>query len=119
MNHIFSRLILLILMVGAASALEAQPVYLPVNAPFPQEIIMATMKAHPELQKLGLHAIPPGFSDYAIIASNFPSKIGKKSSDADRVVVKSGKPAVQPNDRGKFFDLCLPFDDAKGVRIGI
>ena len=119
MNHIFSRLILLILMVGAASALEAQPVYLPVNAPFPQEVVMATMKAHPELQKLGLHAIPPGFSDYAIIASSFPSKIGKKSSDADLVVVKSGKPTVKANEKGKFFDLCLPFDDAKGVRIGI
>src|SRR5262245_3218262 len=119
MNHIFSRLILLIIMVGAASALAAQPVYLPGNAPFPQEVVMATMKAHPELQKLGLHAIPPGFSDYAIIASSFPSKIGKKSSDADLVVVKSGKPTVKANEKGKFLDLCLPFDDAKGVRIGI
>src|SRR5215475_11169476 len=119
MNHIFSRSILLILMVGAASALAAQPVYLPVNAPFPQEVVMTTMKAHPELQKLGLHAIPPGFSDYAIIASSFPSKIGKESSDTDLVVVKSGKPTVKANEEGKFFDLCLPFDDAKGLRIGI
>jgi hypothetical protein len=100
----------------AACVLWAQPVYLPVNAPFPQELVLATKKAHPEIQKLGLHGIPPGFSDYAIIAGNFPSKVGKKSSDADLAVVKSGKPAVQPNDRGKFFDLCLPFDDANGKR---
>ncbi|MBO0723195.1 MAG: hypothetical protein J2P41_20395, partial [Blastocatellia bacterium] len=119
MNIIFSRLILLIFTLGAASALAAQTVYLPVNAPFPQEVVKATMKAHPELQKLGLHAIPPGFSDYAIIASSFPSKIGKKSSDADLAVVKSGKPTVKTNEKGKFFDLCLPFDDAKGIRLGI
>lgn len=73
----------------------------------------------PELQKLGLHAIPPGFNDYAIIASSFPSKIGKKSSEADLAVVKSGKPTVQSNDPGKFFDLCLPMDDRNGDRIGI
>src|SRR5262249_58278431 len=80
---------------------------------------MATMEAHPELQKLGLHAIPPGFSDYAIIANTFPSKIGKKSSEGDLAVIKSGKPTVKAKEKGKFFDLCLPFDDAKGLRIGI
>jgi len=103
----------------AGAVLAAQPAYLPVNAPFAQQVVTAIKKAHPELQKLGLHAIPPGFQDYAIIASNFPSKIGKRSSDADLAVVKSGKPAVQSNDKGKFFDLCLPMSGADGKSAGI
>ncbi|HXA50134.1 MAG TPA: hypothetical protein VNV86_07520 [Candidatus Acidoferrum sp.] len=104
---------------GAASAMLAQSIYLPVNAPFPQNLIVTTKNAHPELQKLGLHAIPPGFSDYAIIANNFPSKVGKKSSAADLAVVKSGKSVVQRNDKGAFFDLCLPMSRQDGKPIGI
>jgi hypothetical protein len=108
-----------ILLAATACSLLAQPEYLPVNAPFAQKLVMATKEAHPELQKLGLHAIPPGFVEYTIVASNFSSKIGKKSSEADLAVVKSGKPTVESNDRGKFFDLCLPIDDRNGQRIGI
>jgi DNA-binding beta-propeller fold protein YncE len=109
----------LFLFAGAASALLAQSVYLPVSAPFAQQLIVAVKAAHPEIQKLGLHAIPPGFHEYAIIANNFPSKIGKRSSEADLAVVNSGKATVQKNERGKFFDLCLPIDDAGGNRLGI
>src|SRR5258708_1475511 len=104
---------------GAASAMMAQSIYLPVNAPFPQNLVITTKKAHPELQKLGLHAIPPGFSDYAIIANNFPSKVGKKSSAADLAVVNSGKSVVQRNEKGAFFDLCLPMSRQDGKPIGI
>ena len=93
--------------VATAAAAAAQTVYFPVNAPYAQDLVVATKNAHPELQKLGLHAIPPGQSDYAIIANAITSKIGKKSSAADLTVVRTGKATVKRDEAGKFFDLCL------------
>ncbi len=112
---------LLSLMLTAAfsTTLSAQTVYVPVNAPYAQDLVVATKNAHPELQKLGLHAVPPQQHDYAIIANSIPSKIGKKSSAADLSVLTSGKPTVKRDDRGKFFDLCLPISDAAGNPLGI
>jgi hypothetical protein len=99
--------------------LHAASVYVPVNAPYAQDLVVKTKNAHPELQKLGLHAIPPGQPDYAIIASPITSKIGKKSSEADLSVLTSGKPTVEPNEKGQFYDLCLPISDAAGRPLGI
>jgi DNA-binding beta-propeller fold protein YncE len=110
---------ILMLAVAVPAALPAQSTYIPVNAPYAQSLVVATKNAHPELQKLGLHAIPPGQSDYAIIANAILSKIGKKSSAPDLVVRTSGKPRVERNDKGKFYDLCLPISDAAGNSIGI
>lgn len=109
-----------LIMLGAAvtAALPAQAVYVPVNAPFAQDLLIAEKKAHPELQKLGLHAIPPGQQDYAIIANPIPSKIGKKSSADDLTVVTSGKPFLKADEKGKFYDLRLPISDASGNPIG-
>ena len=100
------------LAAAVACGLFAQSVYLPVNAPYAQSLVIATKNAHPELQKLGLHAIPPGQSDYAIVANAIPSKIGKKSSAPDLAVLSSGKASVKRDETGKFFDLCLPISDA-------
>jgi hypothetical protein len=110
---------LLILSAAFAAVLTAQTTYVPVNAPYAQNVVVATKNAHPELQKLGLHAVPPGQSDFAIIANAITSKIGKKSSAADLTVVTSGKPTVKRDEPGKFFDLCLPMSDASGRPFGI
>jgi DNA-binding beta-propeller fold protein YncE len=98
---------------------SAQAVYVPVYAPYAQQLVLATKKSHAELQKLGLHAIPPGEKDYAIIANGIPSKIGKKSSEGDLKVVQSGAPTVKRDEKGKFFDLCLPIADAANNVFGI
>jgi hypothetical protein len=103
----------------AAAALAAQTVYIPVNAPYAQSLIVEIKNGHPELQKLGLHAIPPGATDYAIVANNIPSKIGKKSSASDLTVLQTGKATVKRDEPGKFFDLCLPIADSAGHPIGI
>jgi hypothetical protein len=108
----------LTLLLAAAAALAAQAIYLPVNAPYAQSLVVATKNAHPELQKLGIHAIPPGATDYAIVANAITSKIGKKSSAADLTVVHTGKPTVKRDEAGKFFDLCLPISDSAGRPIG-
>ncbi len=110
---------LAIAVISSTAVLMPQTIYLPVNAPFAQDLVSAEIKAHPELQKLGLHAIPPGQQDYAIIANTFPSKIGKKSSAGDLSVLTSEKSTVKNDEKGKFYDLCLPVSDAAGHTIGI
>lgn len=110
--------ILMLVAIGPL-ALPAQTIYVPVNAPFAQELLVTTKKAHPELQKLGLHAIPPDQQDYAIIANPVPSKIGKKSSAGDLSVLSTGKPFAEPDEKGKFYDLRLPISDALGHPLGI
>ncbi len=70
-------------------------------------------------KKLGLHAIPPGQHDYAIVANAITSKIGKKSSAADLTVLQTGKATVKRDDAGKFFDLCLPIADSSGRPVGM
>jgi DNA-binding beta-propeller fold protein YncE len=109
----------LALAASVSISLPAQTAYVPVNAPYAQSLLVATKKAHPELQKLGLHAIPPEQQDYVIIANPITSKIGKRSSAADLSVLTSGKSTVKPDDKGKFFDLCLPIADAAGTPLGI
>jgi DNA-binding beta-propeller fold protein YncE len=109
----------LMLAAAVSISLPAQTAYLPVNAPYAQDLLVATKNAHPELQKLGLHAIPPKQQNYVIIANPITSKIGKRSSEADLSVLTSGKPTVQRNDKEKFFDLCLPISDAAGIPLGI
>jgi DNA-binding beta-propeller fold protein YncE len=114
-----TKLLQYLITAGAVYVLSAQAEYVPVNAPYAQNLVLAAKKAHPELQKLGLHAIAPGQQDYAIVGNNFPSKIGKKSSASDLAVIKSGKPSIRNNEAGRFFDLCLPLSDVEGRPIGI
>jgi DNA-binding beta-propeller fold protein YncE len=99
--------------------LAAQPANIAISAPYAQNLIVATKAAHPELQKLGLHVIPPGRGDYFIIANAIPGKIGKQSSAADVSVITSQKPSVKKVEKGEFFDLGLPISDAAGRPIGM
>jgi hypothetical protein len=99
---------------GAASA----PARIPVDAPFAQRLVVKTKAAHPEIQKLGLHATPPGQTMSAIIASNFPEKIGKVSSPRDLQLVAGGQPQAVRIDNGKFWDTFVPIHDRSDTVIG-
>jgi DNA-binding beta-propeller fold protein YncE len=91
-----------------------------VSAPTAQKLADEAMSAHPEIQKIGLHVTPPGSPDNIIIAANIASKIGKKSSDADMDVARSGKPTVaKVTGASPFYDLALPLQDAVGKSIGM
>jgi hypothetical protein len=90
-----------------------------VKAPFAQYLITSAMSAHPELQKMGIHVIPPGAQDDIIIACSVPSKIGKKSSIADLQVEHSGKPTVKTVTDKQFYDLALPLSDAQNHSVGM
>ncbi len=106
----------------AASAAPPSPAarYLSVSAPFAQHLILATKAAHPELKKIGLHAVPPGERESCIIANAIPSKIGKISSAKDMEAVTSGEARSYPHpEEGGFFDLAVPVSDRQHRPVGL
>ena len=105
----------LLLAVLLPAALPAQA----VQAHFAQYLLTTTMSAHPELQKMGLHAVAPGKQEETIIACSVPSKIGKKSSAGDQETEHSGKPSVKTVTQKSFYDLALPLTDATKASIGM
>ncbi len=109
--HLFLAGLLLL----SASVVSAQV----VEAQLAQHIVTTTMSTHPELQKMGIHVIPPGQQDEIIVACSVPSKIGKKSSANDLAVKQSGKPGVKTVEQGSFYDLALSLNDAQKRPIGL
>ena len=106
---------LLFLLLLAPASLPGQI----VDAHFAQHLVTQAMSTHPELQKMGIHVVPPGGNDDCIIACSVPSKIGKKSSPNDLQVEQSGKPTVKTVTEGSFYDLALPLSDAGNHPIGL
>ena len=99
---------------------SAPPHYIKVDAPYAQQLLLAAKAAHPELRKIGLHAVPPGGTESAIIANPIASKIGKLSSPNDLIVVTTSQPKVYPHpEEGGFFDLGLPMTDREQRPIGM
>ena len=104
----------------AASQPTAAPRYIKVDAPYAQKLLLSAKAAHPEIKKIGLHAVPPGGTESVIIANPITSKIGKLSSANDLTVVTSGLPKVYPHpEEGGFFDLGLPMTDSQQRPIGM
>lgn len=91
----------------------------PVNAPRALRLDLAMMSAHPDLRKMGLHAVPPGAKDSVIIANANTSRIGYKSSQGDLDAVKDGKTFSMKRDDGAFFNAKLPLKDSSGRVIGM
>ncbi len=90
-----------------------------VKAPFAEKLLLSTLSAHPDLRKMGLHAVPQGQSDSLIIANANASRIGIKSTNGDLDAVKEGKTYCSKKDDGSFYNLKLPLLDAAGRRVGI
>jgi hypothetical protein len=97
-----------------AQATSAPANYIRVDAPTAQRLIVAEKNSHPEIAKLGLHAVPPSATDNAIIACDIPSKIGKKSSPNDMENLAAGKPLSKRIEKEQIYDLMLPITDAHG-----
>jgi hypothetical protein len=90
-----------------------------VHAPKALEIQWATMSAHPDLRKMGLHAVPPGGHTSVIIANLNTSRIGNPSSDGDLSSVEGGKTFCSKREDGEFYSMKEPLRDASGKIIGI
>jgi hypothetical protein len=90
-----------------------------VHAPKALEIQFATMSAHPDLRKMGLHAAPPGGHRSVIVANLNTSRIGIASSDGDLSAVEGGKTYSVRREDGEFYNVKEPLRDASGRSIGI
>jgi hypothetical protein len=122
-----STLLLLAAIFGSTLAAPAQqsaataavgPAKVQVSAPFAQLLIIREKAMHPEIQKLGLHAVPPGQTQNVVIANNLPEKVGKISSANDMKLVAPGQPVAVRIEKGSFFDTFVPLHDRAGQIIG-
>jgi hypothetical protein len=121
MNFLQVSTVLGALCCVSAPAISAQtavatlpPNYIQVDAPTAQRLILKEKAQHPEIKKLGLHAVPPAATDNAIIANDIESKIGKKSSAEDMKKLAIGRPAAVRIEKDGIYDLLLPISDAQG-----
>lgn len=89
-----------------------------VHAPYAQQLILAAKEHHPEVQRIGLHAVPPGLSYSVVIANTLPGLIGQKDSAKDIAVERSGKAKVERREEG-FYKVRLPIDDIHGQTFGM
>jgi hypothetical protein len=122
-EELLKNIALALIFLAGHGSFAQQPATLPANyirvaAPMAQKLTLETKSRHPEITKLGIHATPPSMSDNAIIGSEVPSKIGKKSSGKDMEKVKQGKPSVERIEKDGIYDLFLPLSDAKGRDVG-
>jgi hypothetical protein len=103
--------------IAQSSPAPLPPNYIHVDAPLAERLIVAEFKKHSatgEIAKIGLHATPPDASDNVIIASEIPSKIGKKSSPQDMQKLAEGRPIAVKVDKDSIYDLLLPITDRNG-----
>lgn len=91
----------------------------PLNAPFAKRLVFSMLSEHPDLRKLGLHAVPPGKSDSVIVANGNISRLGVKSTPGDLDAVKDGKTYCDKKENGSFYNMKLPLFDSDGRPIGI
>ena len=121
MKLVFTALVSALLAASASAQSSPEPLpanYIRVSAPTAQRLTVQMLAAHPEIKKLGLHATPDGGADNAIIGSDTPGKIGKKSSAPDMQHLASGQPFVTRIDKDGIYDLLLPIADRQGKSIG-
>src|SRR4051812_24504993 len=88
------------------------------NKIFAQTLVNELMAKYPDLIIVGIHAIPPGATDAAKIATN-EDKIGRKDEPDDLMVSQDSKTILSPGLHGKNrFQVLLPMKDGAGNVIG-
>jgi hypothetical protein len=85
---------------------------------YAQKLVDDLFAKRQDLVSMGIHVTPPGQADNVIIASNVPAKVGKKSSEEDMDVMRTGKPDVKLKSEG-VYDIVLPIYEVSGKTIGI
>jgi len=107
--------------VGAKTTAEAAPPakLRTVSAPAAERLVMQTLTKYTCLNKLGIHAVPPGGGPSVVIANGNLGKIGKESSEKDFADIHSGATYCHPDEDGAFYDMKLNMFDASGRQIGM
>lgn len=105
-------------LISAANAFDPYP-YDPKyrEDTYAQALVDRTVRAHPEVIILAIHATPPGSSQNVIIGSTI-GRIGKKADEDDLRVIDKGETNLEVASNGKRFEVELPLNDARGQRIG-
>ena len=117
------------LMLVAASAASQTPPAKNWTAPthkiYAQKLSDEIMAAHPELQSVTFHGVPPGMKDvYTMFAGSYPDRIGNVDDPDDIDVIKKGITLIdprwhRPNDAVKRFVVQEPLRDRSGENIGL
>src|SRR5258708_30487168 len=116
------RIALLCLLAAGSVPLRAQspPAQVPANTPtqtptknYAQTLVDATLKRHPKLVELDIHAKPPGSDRSVIIAAKSADRVGHASDPHALEVDKTRIPRVEINRTGDYnVEIEIPlFDD--------
>jgi DNA-binding beta-propeller fold protein YncE len=90
-----------------------------VHAPLAERLVRETLSAHPDLRKMGLHAIKPGESESVIIANGNATRIGIPTTPGDFAAVKDGNTYCKSVEDGAYYNLKMPISNANHEHIGI
>ena len=104
--------------LSAKNAGDPYP-YDPAYGPnsYAQTLTERTIKSHPELLVVMLHATPPGKDKNVIIGSNI-GRFGKLADDDDLRVIDKGETNLEIAGDHDRFETEVPLNDASGTRIG-
>jgi hypothetical protein len=89
-----------------------------VHAIFAQQLIDEVKAVRPDVVTIGIHAKPPGESNYVIIAHTNRKSVGHKSEGADLVTLETGKPDGPNELPGGIYDVGVPLKDKAGKNVG-
>ncbi|MDB5447257.1 MAG: hypothetical protein JWQ97_2574 [Phenylobacterium sp.] len=110
---------------GSAAYAEAAKNWTPpAGKIYAQKLSDQTMAAHPELQSVTFHGVPPGMTKvYTMFAGSYPERIGNPDDPDDIDVITKGITLIDPrwhrNDTVKRFVVQEPLRDKSGEDIGL
>jgi iron complex outermembrane receptor protein len=84
---------------------------------YAQVLTENTVRAHPDLLVMMIHATPPGKPKNVIIGSNI-GRFGKEADEDDLRVIDKGSTNLEVGGDKDRFETELPLNDASGKRIG-
>lgn len=102
------------IVLGLLSTARAQT----VDAPMAQSLVEAALRAHPEMQTMGIHLQLPGQTQNTNIACSKPWKVGKVSAPIELEVMRTGTPYLRHTELGAI-DMGLTLPDRAGRSLGM
>lgn len=84
---------------------------------YAQQLVERTVRRHPDLVVMMIHATPPGSRTNIVIGSNI-GRFGKVADEDDLRVIDKGETNLEVADEKDRFETELPLNDASGKRIG-
>jgi hypothetical protein len=97
----------------------------PAHRIYAQKLSDETMAAHPDLQSVTFHGVPPGLSKvYTMFAGSYPERIGNPDDPDDIDVIAKGITIIdprwhRPKDVVKRFVVQEPLRDKAGENVGL